>query len=430
MPNLDDHIDDLFRTAAENYGLKEGESQWDSIRTALSEKPVVANAVPTRRDLKTNRFLLLLLLLFFVASGAYLLHKDRSPVTHISIQAQVEYPRQGKTAETTQEQAGSNQPLSINKGSIIKTEGNLQTNIHAQVSGTSIHRVKQRKPWVAATGRDTYTERLPANEAVTERRHSELPGQAQFNTNNKINSNSNKIEYLVGEHPMKAINHSATTSSNLLSRAATLQRAHIDTSKQLLGIDSKQQRGVYLGFVAGPELNQVKSQGPRKLGMDVGLVAGYRFSRRIGIGSGFLFAKKFYYSTGKYFKMPGMDVLSLEGCSSVFEMPIKLQYSILNKPNFNIFSAVGISSYFITNEHNDYLLLINGAQQSMTSNYEKTSRHFAAAADLSIGYEKIIGKHTSLRIEHYLQIPLKGIGVGTMPVMSTGIHAGISRSFY
>jgi hypothetical protein len=87
---------------------------------------------------------------------------------------------------------------------------------------------------------------------------------------------------------------------------------------------------------------------------------------------------------------------------------------------------VGAISYFITTETNDYILLVNGAEMNMTTKYSEGSRYFAAALNVSIGYEKYFKHSVALRIEPYAQIPLKGIGVGTMQVLSTGIHLGFT----
>ena len=63
----------------------------------------------------------------------------------------------------------------------------------------------------------------------------------------------------------------------------------------------------------------------------------------------------------------------------------------------------------------------------MTGSYKNVTKYFAATVDISAGYENKIGKFTSMRIEPYLQIPLKGIGVGSMPVMSAGLHVSIIK---
>jgi len=433
MPNRDEHMDDLFRAAAENYRLKEGESQWDRISTALSEKPAMVESIQPRRDQKTNRFLLLLLLLLSFGTGMYIfLHRNTTTITHVSIQAQVTSTEE-KATETNPKKATTLQSLSIDNSSLKEKDNSQNNKSNIETISTFIHDAKHYSRGAFATNKNTSQQMRPALTTKTADPQYKTIYQAtiHYTESGRWHRQSfSKINQLLGEPPSKATNVASPSISSLLSRNATLLKANLDTSRLKLATTGKQQRGAYVGFVLGPELNQVKSQGPRKPGFDVGLIGGYRFNKRVAVESGFLFAKKFYYSDGKYFKMPGMPVISLEGCTSIFEIPLKLQYNVINKPSGSIFSAAGISSYLMTGEKNDYLLIINGSRQSMTSAYKEASRYFAAAADLSIGYEKKIRNRTTIRIEPYIQIPLKGIGVGTMPVMSTGIHAGVSRSFY
>ena len=49
---------------------------------------------------------------------------------------------------------------------------------------------------------------------------------------------------------------------------------------------------------------------------------------------------------------------------------------------------------------------------------------------LGVGYEHNIGNGTKLRVEPYLKIPLKGLGIGNMPITSSGLYIGISHSFH
>ena len=53
--------------------------------------------------------------------------------------------------------------------------------------------------------------------------------------------------------------------------------------------------------------------------------------------------------------------------------------------------------------------------------------YLGAEVNISAGYQHTLNAHTDIRIEPYLQIPLKGVGVGAMPVMSTGIHIILSH---
>ena len=44
---------------------------------------------------------------------------------------------------------------------------------------------------------------------------------------------------------------------------------------------------------------------------------------------------------------------------------------------------------------------------------------------MGLGYEWKAGNGLNLRVNPYLQIPLKTIGMGSMPVVSTGIYLGL-----
>ncbi len=122
-----------------------------------------------------------------------------------------------------------------------------------------------------------------------------------------------------------------------------------------------------------------------------------------------------------------MEIVSLEGSTGVLEIPVKFKYNFRQKNNKYIFSSAGITSYILTREKNNYLLLVNGSQQNMVSSYKNKSRSFAATLDISMGYEHKIGKFNYMRIEPYVQIPLKGMGVGSIPVMSSGLRIGLAK---
>ncbi len=122
-----------------------------------------------------------------------------------------------------------------------------------------------------------------------------------------------------------------------------------------------------------------------------------------------------------------MQVESLEGSSAVFELPVNLRYRVTaGGGNYLSFSA-GLSSYRLTKEKNDYRLLVGGVEQKMISIYKTTHNYVSASINLSAGYERKISKYSSIRIEPYLKIPLKGIGVGSLQVMSTGLQIAVTR---
>ncbi|MBA2746084.1 MAG: PorT family protein [Flavisolibacter sp.] len=192
----------------------------------------------------------------------------------------------------------------------------------------------------------------------------------------------------------------------------------------------------YYGLLLGTTLNTVKNQDRNKFGFDIGFIGGYRFNRHISVETGVLFSQKYYTTAGEYFSlkeigpmMPAaMKVMDVKGTSKVVEIPVYLRYNVLNKKEHRFFSSAGFSSYILTKESNQYFTSLNGTEGIMYGTYKTNRSYFAASFDLAIGYEKNFGKKSSIRFQPYVQLPVKGIGVGNLKVMSTGVHIAITRS--
>ncbi|MGZ5283969.1 MAG: outer membrane beta-barrel protein, partial [Bacteroidia bacterium] len=138
-------------------------------------------------------------------------------------------------------------------------------------------------------------------------------------------------------------------------------------------------------------------------------------------------SQKKYYSDGKYFKpkagsMPAnMLIESLNSTSTIIEIPVSLKYNFSKKKN-TMYSKAGVSSYILTKESNKYQAVVNGQQQEINTTYSNTHSYFASDLRISAGYQHAVGKKLNIRVEPYIQIPLKGIGVGNMPVTTTGLQ--------
>jgi hypothetical protein len=194
--------------------------------------------------------------------------------------------------------------------------------------------------------------------------------------------------------------------------------------------------GFYYGIRMGPGLSAVKKQALKRTGFDIGLLMGYRLSDTWSVESGLLYARKYYVTDGKYFDMgiigpmmpAGMEVMKIEGTSRVLEIPMHLRFDFTRNRQQRFFSSAGFSSFIMTEEKNRYHTMYNGTEAKMIASYKKDRRYFAAAFDLSAGYEKQLGNKYRLRIEPYVQIPVKGVGVGNLQVIKTGISLGLTRT--
>lgn len=190
---------------------------------------------------------------------------------------------------------------------------------------------------------------------------------------------------------------------------------------------------LYGGIIAGPQFNQTKQQSFGNAGFSGGLIAGFHLNKRLSVETGVIISDKQYYSSGKYFDMSkisasmpaGMKLMQIQSKTTVLEIPLEIRYNLTGTIHGNLFAAAGFSSYIITRETNQYQAMVNGNNETLNGSYSTCRDYFAAAANIGVGYEWRAGKDLNLRLEPYLQIPLKTIGMGSMHVVSTGVYLGL-----
>jgi hypothetical protein len=387
-------MDELFRKAAAGYPLKTDNSDWDSLASRL-----LTPIVPAAADQKKTKFkkygppLLLVLLMLVLGEGSLKQKRNYSTV----------YP----PAETTKQQQSSQRQLNNKRDILYMTDH--EPNGQLRSDGNNPHSIiKSTYDQTTNTGVDKPTGKNVSTIPVADLAYdTEKPAIAS------------KI---------------AMSDTNVALNKNTIGEAQETIKKKIDSIPRPSK--IYWGIVFGPGINRVKKQKLQKPGFDIGIMAGISILKgRAAIETGLLYTQKYYFSDGKYFNMDkdagsmpqGMEVMSLEGSSRLFELPVKIRYSVLQKNKSGVSLSTGISSYLMTKEENDYLTMMNGSEQSMVGSYKDHKRYIAVMANIGAEFNYIIGKHSRLSIEPYFQIPLKGIGIGSMPVMTTGIHFGFMR---
>jgi hypothetical protein len=193
----------------------------------------------------------------------------------------------------------------------------------------------------------------------------------------------------------------------------------------------KTKKGFYYGIMSGLDVNAVKDQPFGNSNFEVGAIAGYRISRRVSLETGVSLVKKYYKTKGKYFSMDdmpgGAEMMEVDGNNKVVRMPLYIQIYLIDR-KYQVFASSGVSSYLMTEENNEYHMMVNGTEDKMYGSYPNNRNYFAATLDFSISVERQIGMKNRLRFQPYLQLPLKGIGVGKLPITSAGVRLGFMHN--
>ena len=410
MQDLENNMDDLFRKAVENYQVNSGKSNWDKIVPQLD---VQASPAIKKNAHNGRKYRVLALLLILMMLGGGMLVKFNNEVP-----------------------ASTNNPSDIvSNDSDKQAKDNVQKMIDDKTSNPIQHlSLQQKKRTENGFVFDMKTQTI---NGISDGFYQNDINQLTATQNNTINKNTSSIndqEALINQQ-----NSDKTEQEKLISSVNnyedTLPGSDVSTSKKINSFNK--QHGVYFGLITGISLNKVKSQKLDKPGFDIGVLVGYNFSNKLAVETELSFSKKYYFTEGKYFSMEKikasmpaeMKVMSVDGSSMLFSIPLKFKYNISNKNKSAFFSTAGLSSYLLTQEKNDYHTLMNGTNEIVTSSYKNSTSYFASSVDFSLGYEHAIGnQNNKIRIEPYVQIPLKKIGVGALPVMSAGLHLGVTLS--
>lgn len=191
--------------------------------------------------------------------------------------------------------------------------------------------------------------------------------------------------------------------------------------------------GLYMNFTISPDLSGVGSfigtDGVRS-GVKAGILLEYQPVSRFSIyGGGFLSSKRYIADASEYTAPPGFwtngeQPTDVDGSCNVLEIPIGVRYRWLKKPNHTLYVGGGINSYLLLWEKYIYNYDIPYPNPGMRGQWEgrNQNKHWLGVSMFSFGYEKKIGQKSYFQIEPFFQLPLNGIGFGSVKLYSYGTY--------
>ncbi|MEJ7625455.1 MAG: outer membrane beta-barrel protein [Ferruginibacter sp.] len=191
----------------------------------------------------------------------------------------------------------------------------------------------------------------------------------------------------------------------------------------------------YAGIIAGPDVSSVKLQIVKKTGFGLGLVTGYHINKKWSVETGLLFDKKYYSTDGKHFSLKNMPISGYytidyaDGSCNMLEIPLNIRYQFKQKERSALFVSAGMSSYLMKKEYYNYTITRYGVSYTKDATYNESRNNFASVANISGGYTRKLGS-MEFRIEPYLRLPLRKVGIGSLPLQSAGLHIGITKKFF
>lgn len=388
MQDIGPDMEDLLRKASANYPLRQSADRWDDIASRINQ--VTESQTGAGSSWYKKLWIILGLLLMFLFIQEFIL-KEKDIANQFNLHTNQSKPGQNRTSQAV------NIIPNLENAKIVTGD---DTNNFINPVNTKNEVALRKVNLPASDDKVPYT-----NENI-----------------NTVNADITKVHMVGSSHELGVLQPNVFPYKQPLIMAP-------QTKYRLSA------RGVYYGLLAGPQFNSVKNQGLRKAGLSTGIITGYRFNNKLSIETGLWLSKKFYSTTGEHFSMKeigpampaDMKVMEVDGRTRFLEIPVNIRLDVFQNRRQNLYTLAGLSSHIIDQEANQYHTVMNGTEEMLYGTYKKNRSYFASSLNLALGYEQTVGKHNKLRIQPYLQLPLKGVGVGSLQIRSAGIHIGITR---
>ncbi len=405
MQYLENDMDALFQQAAAHYPLNTGKDDWqivlEKIRAQQQKQQPANKAINKRRLILILAATLLCLIagisfLYYIMIG-YNTTKENT-VTKNIVAIQQKEQRQHQKAD---------QLNNKNSLTVVREDRKILLDVKKKLNTKQQIETNQ---WVSkitiAGSKDISKQLIPLDE-------------------NKIGKINLKRRLLVINSIVK--HETGTAHSRIL---LPLQLA---TPKEQL-LNNNRDKKLYVGVATGFDFNKGASMNYKTAGWKAGIMAGYQLNDVIALETGLNWLSKTYESQGKAFSMEkvassmpmGMVINKLKTNSSLIEIPLSIKYDFHRSSKSRLFLNGGISSYIMMKEINEYNVTLNGQQDKLTGMYMQKTIVMPAVASLSFGYQQHIFKQSTLRIEPFIKVPLRGIGVGSLPVTTAGLQLAIT----
>ncbi|ACU63800.1 outer membrane beta-barrel protein [Chitinophaga pinensis] len=351
----------------------------------------------------------------------------------------------GVTKSSTDNKPSASNNIGIVKGNRSTIEEDDQLNTRERVASQ-----KGRKVAANVAGRDKRPSAADSEQSIENRKNGNIPvrtGETQDIPNNSsypaarpgitaVIVSPLSIEHINGA----TVKHTPPQTSLLhVDRKLNIPvGALADSSAAASATKVKREpaslkKGLYYGLLFSPDLTTVKFQRTSNVGYNVGLLAGYRFGKKLAVETGVLYERKFYYSTGEYFnttKTPwpaDMDLINVDGWCNMYEIPVNVRFTFATGEKSSWYANAGMSSYIMKKQKYDYSYKYYGQYGERNWTYRKTTADWFSIIHLGVGYERPVGVLGTLRVEPYIKIPSRGIGIGDLPVTSVGMNIGLTR---
>lgn len=184
-----------------------------------------------------------------------------------------------------------------------------------------------------------------------------------------------------------------------------------------------------LTILAAPDVTDSKTSIGTKISSNFGLLLTYPVSKKLSISTGALYARKLYDYGGNATTVYGQadGPWALNADCFVIDVPVNLNYQVLQKKNYSVTLNSGLSSYFMLKEKYKYTSTDQaGIPQISRLELNNQNQHPLGIVNLSVSVERQVSDRVSIGVRPFLKLPLTGIGYYDYNLRSRGVAVSVS----
>jgi hypothetical protein len=455
----DDSVEQFFRKAVVQQDKTFMERDWHSMEKMLDAHDAVLTTqrgATVRRGIKTTALSLAIASLFFVGSESNFIESEsRNAPEFVQMQAAVGMVgphREVKTENPTADLHSLSTPKN-EKGTTVDKESSSRKIAVTAERTAQLTKTKRERDEGAFDKRDVISS--SATPSQPDRTDVSLkPGEERNADEDKSISDhaaevaalsvdeatsSTKVNSTLRQQTQIAENPVAQVTSDSVPQI--VQQEAIESAEEKIEkeVDEKEEsvlsapRIIITGLIS-PDFSTTSLTKYSKPSGVFGLLLGYRVSRRFTIMAGVTKSLKKYEGYGNEYSPPegywqnrtnGVVPDEVQGQCGIIEVPLMLQFDLVQRLKSRIFVSAGVSSYFMRSENYQYTFSQPnpGAADSWTA--KEPTQYLFKIGHLSAGYDRMLTRNLSVGIEPFLKVPFEGIGWTDINLYSTGAYINL-----
>lgn len=449
--NNDKEFENLYKRSSENYPLNTDSSDWEYVLNKLEEKEEKKGFFFRKKLLLVLFLLIAVGVISSLVTGLIMRRPSNNnnkieTVANKSNKADAELKDENKIADAVYKKVidsiKKTQPLATANLKEQKIASNTQEAKQSVIKNKKINKAGEANSTASAkTAKDrvalaksAQSEKIPAikDQAIANKpsgikdaEKAQGAAETRKNADEKIKTDAETVTKET-KPEIKVSNESLKETAKVADTAVYNTQKAASKAKTKSSFTDKH---FYGGLLYATDKSSLKFEPNPGKGYSWAVVLGYKLNKTLSIETGFHIEKKEYFSAGESFVnkkiLPATGtILWVESENKLIEIPITLKIDYLNTRKHNLFATVGFSSYLVNREFYEYEEEINGVLHDGSVLYTNRTSNLFATANLSLGYQFKFGNIGNIRIEPYVNLPLRGIGKGKEPVISRGVFLG------